>query len=112
EILRGHPNRTKREEAVVGTNSRWPFDGYVGHEPAVSSNFHLRPNHAIRSNLAAGMNFCARIDDRCGVNCHFERCQCALHGSAAAPPADEVRARARSTKRQLTVASAARLSST
>ena len=54
QILRCHPDRAKREEAVVGANLGGPLDGHVRNQMATFSQLDVCPDHAIGADLAEG----------------------------------------------------------
>jgi len=68
QVLRRHPDRTEWEETIVRADPAWAFDGHVRNQAAVFAQFHFRADHAIRADLAGGMNLGARINDGRGMN--------------------------------------------
>ena len=76
QVLRGQADGGKGKEGIVRPDFCGTLDGDVGHQFAAFSQLHVRAHHTIRSNLAAGRNFRAGVEDGGGMDAH-------RHGSGA-----------------------------
>jgi hypothetical protein len=63
QILGRHAHGRKRKKAVARADRGRPFDGYVGEQLTIFSDFDLGPDHTIWANLAGRMDFSEWADN-------------------------------------------------
>src|SRR5437879_11613888 len=67
-ILRRHPNGRERKEAIVSPDFRGTLNRHVRHQMTPLTEFDIRPNHAIRPDLARLMHPRTGVNNRGGMN--------------------------------------------
>src|ERR1039458_2691055 len=72
-ILRRKANRTKRIKTVVRSDRGRSLDGDVREQMTPFAKLDVGPTPARRTDLAGGMYFALRIDDRRRMNRHFPK---------------------------------------
>jgi len=63
QILGCHADGCKRKKAVARADRGWPFDGHVGEQLTIFSDFDLGPDHTIWADLAGRMDFSKWTDN-------------------------------------------------
>ena len=70
QVLRGESDRRKRKKAIARADFRGPFDGNMGYEFAILTEFNVRADGAIGADFAGPGNLGSAIENGCGMSGH------------------------------------------